>query len=168
MSINHQYIQYTDQVKKRYVKTVPYMVSGLRLDPSDTSHRIDFLLSTPESRFDFDKKELKGDFVYDDDVLELYSDVEVRLFERLNKPLIENGLLKEYIGSPEGVSTDNFLSDEDVEEIVRIKLPNTLRKRISSITSSISINRCLIRAKELGRSYSIIKILQERLAELND
>lgn len=167
MSHNHQYIEHSGNIKKRYVKTVPFMISGTRINPNGITpnERVDFLLKTEEPQFDFDKKKING-FNYSDDVLELYSDLEVRLFERLNKETIEAGYLKEFIGDTDSVDTSNLLKDEEIDELVKIKLPNVLKGKLKHITSAVTIERCLDRAKELDRSYKIIATIEDRLAEL--
>lgn len=165
MSTNHQYIQFSDDVVKRFEKTVPFILSGYRLNPHNPSEQINFVLQTDESCFDFtSKKKIKSD--YEHDVIELYSDKEVKMFLRLNRSIIERGYLKEYAGSPEQINTDNLVNDTEIQEIASIKTPNMLKSRLKTITSHIVIQRCLDAAIQLNRPYSIIKLLEAKLEEL--
>jgi len=173
MSKNHQYIEFEDRIIKRYEKTVPSVLTGLRLDPHRPENRIDWLLVSPTSSFkqtwtDGEKPTLdRVAFSYADEVVELYSDVEVRLFERLNKAAIEAGLLIPYEGEAPAINTDNALIDTNVFSVASIKQVTALKKRINDITSIITLNRVLEAAKDLDRPISIIKAIESRINELS-
>lgn len=160
MSYNHQFIQF--EPIKRFVKTVTHRVTGYRLDPSKTENQIDWLLSTPDSNFNFETKKVKG-FDYEEEVLELYTAAEVKLFERLNRKLIEEGTLKVYTGDRDVVDLSNMLSDEEVDEVAGIRQTPAIKKRLQTITSIASLNRIKTAAEELNRPLSIIKAIDERI-----
>lgn len=173
MSNNHQFIAFNDRVVKRYVKTVLYRVSGYRIDPYRPENQLTFLLITPERDLKFVPQENarpkieRMNFSYDDEVLELYSDSEVRIFERLNRATIEAGLLKEYKEETPAINTENMLDDEEIEEIAGIRQLPALRKRLSTITSVITLGRIQNAAHDLNRSVSIIKAVEDRINELS-
>lgn len=165
MSKNHQFLEFSENVVKRYAKTVPYVISGYRLNPHNPNERLDFILKTPENNFDFQAKKLKG-LDYETEVIELYSTQEANMFLRLNKNAIERGLLKEYDGTPNEVSTENLVNDAEILELASIKAPNSLKSRLKTITSTVVVERILDKAIELGRSVTIIKLLEDKLDEL--
>lgn len=172
MSFNHQFVQHAGTIVRKYTKTTNRAITGFRLDPSRLENRIDWLLASPESAFDVtwnDGEEVKlvrKSFTYEDEVLELYSDAEVRAFERWNAGLLARGILKEYDGSVPEIDTTNFMTDGQISEIAAIKNINALRKKLATITSVETINRILTAAEQLDRSYSMIKAIQERKKEL--
>lgn len=165
MSYNHQIIEFSDSVVKRYVKTVPYAVTGFRLDPHNPANRLDWMLKTDEAQFDFDTKKVSG-FNYENDVLELYSEQEVKLFERLNRRLIEEGVLKVYNEEAPEIDRANMLDDDEVSEIASIRQVTAFKKRISDITSVPTMERIIEAAHELNRPISIVNAAQGRLDEI--
>lgn len=165
MSVNHQFIEFSDKVVKRYAKTVPFIITGNRINPYNPADKLNFLLQTEETCFDFDTKQMTG-IDYEHDVIELYSDTEAKLFLRMNKSVIERGYLKEYDGSPNETSTENLISDAEIKELASIKAPNSLKSRLKTISSAVVIKRCIDQAIKLDRSYTIIKILENKLEEL--
>jgi len=173
MSINHQFLEFNDRVVKRYVKTVLYRVSGWRVDPHRPENRLDFLLITPEKDIEFitqaegSPKLNHTRFSYDDEVLELYSDTEARVFERWNKSLIERGLIKEYTLTAPSIDNSNMLTDRDVKDIANIRQLTALKKRLSTITSDVSLIRIKEAATELDRSINVIKTIEGRINELS-
>lgn len=179
MSINHQYYEFSDNVVKRYVKTVPYGVTGWRLDPANKTRRVEFMLSNRTDQLRIVNKiqvsgeavlthvTEQGDLDYENDVLELYSDDELRTFSRFNKHLIENGLIKEFTESTPVIEDANFLSDTEVADIANIMNLGAFKKKISEITSKVTINRVLSSARELNRSANIINAIEARLDELS-
>lgn len=175
MSKNHQFFEFDTKIVERWVKTVPHMVSGKRFNPYKPDETIDFVLKTDPSNFNYDQSskvsfpnsERKVTFAYEDEVLELYSDNEVRLFQRLNRGLIERGLLKRYEGTASSINAINALSDEEVEEIAG--LPNLLsyKKRLNEITSVVTIERVMAAVIRADRKASFVTAAQERKNELN-
>jgi len=164
-SSNHQFLEYSGNVVARYYKTVPYIVTGLRLNPHNPSERIAFVLQTPEEQFDFDLKERK-DISYNDEVLELYSDTEAKLFERLNASLFENGLLATYTGQTVQINKSNYLTDEEVELIAGTRTVSKLQERLSTITSRATVTRILEAAQEMNRPVRIVTAISDKLHEL--
>jgi len=164
-SVNHQYINHSDSVVERYVKTVLHGISGYRYDP-DTGKVTDFFLSTPESVFNFATRERNGDIVYDSEVLELYTDQEVKYFKRANKSLLERGLLKPYYATSIATDESNLLDDTQIEEIAAIVTPAQLKKRLATITSEVTLNRILDSMQALGRKESMRHLVKARIEEI--
>lgn len=169
MSINHQFVEFSDRVVRRYVKTVLHRVSGYRTDPHRPENRLDFLLATPDKDIEYTPVEegrpiiKQIHFTYDEEVLELYSDTEVKTFERWNKALLESGSLKEYTFTAPELNTTNLLTDDAVEEIAGIKQLAALRNRLEDITSEVSLKRIRSVAVDLNRSVNVIKAIEDRI-----
>lgn len=172
MSVNHQFIQHEEKIVKRYTKTVPHMVTGKRLDPNRPENQLTWLLQSPDKNFSLHWSETEAPkltriaFTYGDEVIELYSDVEVRLFERLNSTLIEQGVLKIYDQSAPLVDTTNLLTDAEVTAIAATKQLPALKKRIATITSIHTLRRILEAIETLDRPMSVARTLQNRIKEL--
>jgi hypothetical protein len=155
MSMNNILLTATNPPTHRYAKTIPSKLSGLRLDPV-TFVAIPFVLHTPNAR----------DFVYDDAVIELYSDREHRHFLQVNRAFIKAGFLKEYHGEAEPEDLSNIISDEEVEQIASIRTVLAMKARLKDITSPVTVDRVLSMAKHIGRPASIITLIQQRLEEM--
>lgn len=164
-SMNHQFIEYSDQTVKRYIKTVPNIVAGVRLNPHNPQEQISFLLQTSPHDFDFTQHRVVG-HTYENDVLELYSDKELKLFLKMNRNLIEQGLIKEYDGNHAETNLSNLLNDEEVKEVAALKPISALTERLSAITSEITLKRILEAAEELNRPHNSIRAIQNRINEL--
>lgn len=173
MSQNHQFIAFDSQIVKRYAKTITGILTGYRLDPNRPENRIDWLLSSPNKYFQVvweDGKEpkiIRTGFSYDDEVIELYSDTEVRLFERLNRAAIENGALKLYYDGAPDIDTTNFMSDDEVETIAMIKQIPAIKKKIAGIYSELTLKRILAAVEQHDRPMSVAKAIQARIDELS-
>ncbi len=178
MSVNHQFVEFSDQVKKRYVKAGLGGLSGWRLNPRDgvnTNNRIDFLLVTPESSLEYtpyteDKNTQirQVGFSYEDEVLELYSEREVQAFQRMNRLLIENGLLVEYSAEAPEVRQNNAVTEAEMNRIARMKTAAHFNKRISEITSVQVLNSILRIMEELDDvKNGQLKAIRARINELN-
>lgn len=173
MSVNHQFIQFEDNIVKRYTKTVNSMVSGRRLDPARPENQMTWLLKSPDGNFrvlwegtgDTPKCERIA-FSYEDEVIELYSEIEVRLFERQNRALIERGVLKVYSEEAPAIDTTNLLTDEEVKNLAATKQPLSFKKKISEITSVHTLQRILESIEQQNRPVSFMKTVQERIKEL--
>jgi len=174
MSKNHQFIEFDMQVVERWVKTCAHMVSGKRFNPYKPSETIDWVLRTNPTNFDFSKinkaqypdAASKITFVYEDEVLELYSDNEARLFRRLNKGLIERGLLKQYLGSPSQVNINNTVSDQELEEIASITTIAAFKKKLYGLSSAVTVGRLITVLKTLDKKASYITAAEEYYKEL--
>ncbi|MFN9113992.1 MAG: hypothetical protein ACK5XN_28335, partial [Bacteroidota bacterium] len=84
MAKNNIYPAKSEEIFKRYAKVPVNIVAGLRVDPFDTRIQVGWTLSTSEEDFDFSSK-TRRNFVYDNEVIELYSSHEDVMFRRLNK-----------------------------------------------------------------------------------
>lgn len=175
MSRNHQFYEFDDQIVERWVKTPAHMVSGKRVNPYKPTEHIDFVLRTHRDNFNYEMYdqnkfpdvESKRKFVYEDEVLELYSDTEARLFRRLNRNLIERGLLKPYHGSARETDMSNLLSDEEVTEVATIKTLAGFKRRLSEITSTNTLDRIMVAVRANNRAISFLTAIEDRKNELN-
>ncbi len=173
MSVNHQFIAFDDKIVKRYAKTTNHILSGYRLDPYRPENRIDWLLSSPNKNFQVVWEDgvppqiIRTAFSYDEEVIELYSDVEVRLFERLNRRSIENGALKVYTDESPSVDLSNALTDDEVEKIATIKQVPALRKKVAGISSPLTLKRILEAVERHDRPMSVARAIQDRINELS-
>jgi hypothetical protein len=175
MSTNHQFYAFSDDVVERWVKTPVHMVSGKRLNPYNPTEQIDWALRTRRENFNYDRysqrehpdKASKVTFDYEDEVLELYSEVEAKLFRRLNRVLIERGLLKPYKGSARDTDETNIMSDEQVDEFAKTKSFAQFRKRVSEITSPTTLDRLYVAVKAHNRPISFLTVLEDRKNGIN-
>lgn len=174
MSINHQFVQHSEKTVKKYVRTTNKAVTGFRLDPNRLENRIDWLLASPDNAFEviwIDGEEVKvirkpGMFEYEDEVLELYSQPEVDVFKRLNRGLLERGILVEYEGELPQLDMSKVFTDVNIAEIAATKNILSLRKKLQDITNVETINRILAAAEKLDRPMSVAKAIQDRKREL--
>ncbi len=164
-SINHQFPELQDTIFRRYKKTVPHIIGGLRSNPYKTGEQLSWQLKTPEDNFSFTENKLV-DFTYDEEVLEIYTEADDKAFRRQNRVLFDQGLLVEFGSSRDESKSPNDLTDADIKEIAALKQVPAIRKRIHDITSRATLNRIKDTAKALERSYRIIETIDERLAEL--
>ncbi len=156
-SVNNMFLIAGEPVK-RYVKTLPSKISGSRLEPgSDAVHPIYFVL---ESLRD-------APFSYEAEVLELYTDKEVKYFMQANKSLVAAGFIKEYNGTISEPDVTNFLSDEDVQIIAAIKTVPALTNRLDELTSRVAVHRVLDAANDIGRPKRFIDAIELRLMEFS-
>ena len=137
---------------KRYVKTVPSKLGGVRFDTDGKNH-VGFILETQNV----------DTFVYDDEVLEIYTAREDRALRQLNKSLFTNGYLKEYMQEAPDVDVHNMLTDDEILEIAKITNIQVLQKRIAELTSSLTVRRILTAANDVGRPIKTIAAIQARL-----
>lgn len=152
--MNNAFVAAGDPIA-RYVKTVDHPITGWRLSPEDNK-QVEFILSTPTTEFD-----------YDTAVLEFYNERDLRFFLQRNKYLIENGLVKIFTGEAEPVDTTNLLTDDQVQEIATTRTPAAMIKRLSELTSDLTVKRVLAVAKEIGRPAKMLTIIEERLQQLS-
>lgn len=142
----------------KYMKTVRSKIAGFRLHP-ENQQQVGFVLESDEDPDTFD---------YDREVLELYSDKEVRFFKQANKKLIEAGLLKPFTGDAEDVRLNNLVSDDELEEVVSTSNQAELKARLTKYTSLVVVERALTLAKEMGRPRRILTVIEQRKAELQE
>lgn len=139
---------------RKYVKTVPSRVGGVRFD-ADGKNQTGFILDSDPNGF-----------VYDSEVLEIYTEREDRAVRQWNQKLFTNGLLKEYNAEQPQIDLSNMLSDEDVTAIAAMRNLPALQKRLQEITSSITAQRIYDSAVELGRPAKTIASIKERVDAL--
>lgn len=177
-SENHQYLEFNDQVKKRYVRTVLQPITGYRLNPRNNvnpNERIAFVLATPDDNVEIIPYEegiptqvKQTKFSYEDEVLELYTDLEVRSFERMNKLLIENGILVPYNEQAPQIDITNLLTKEEILKIVKMRQTPTFKARVDQITSINTLKSLLSELeKDEDVKYTHIKYVTEKINEFN-
>ena len=180
-SVNHQFLEFSEQVKKRYIKTRLEPLTGWRLNPRNAvnpNERMDFLLATPEENLDIVPYDTNGSgqptqhkqvrFSYEDEVLELYTEFEVRAFERMNRLLIENGLLIEYDAEAPAINKANVLSDAEIIKIANLKTVTALKKRLAEITSIETLKTLLDKMQEIDTTtMAHVRAVKERINEFN-
>jgi len=173
MSHNHQYIEFDSRVVKRYAKTTVGMLTGYRIDPKRPENRVAWMLSSPRASFHHEWRDgekpvlVRADFKYEDEIIELYSEDEIRLFERWNRRNIEEGLLKVYDAAAPDVSTINLVSDEELDKVAQYKQNARIVEKVNEYTSVHTLRRLLSAVEKHDRSYSIIKLINERINELS-
>jgi hypothetical protein len=161
MSKYHQYPEFSDRVVARYQKTVPCKISGIRLNPHDDSTRIDFLLESQEDNY------ANGTviFNYKDDVVELYSDKEARMFKSLNGKLFEEGAIVDYNDTPAEVKMDNALTDAEVKALAKYGTREKFTEKLKEFDSWVPVSRILAQLDENSPVWRR-DILMKRLEEL--
>jgi hypothetical protein len=174
-SKNHQYVELSEQVVKRYVRTTLEPITGQRTDPLNPTIRVDWLLATPDKNYTYipytpeHTTQVRQDaFTYEDEVLELYSPAEVRVFQQLNRSLIEAGKLKEYTDVAPVIDTSNALTDIQVIKLASIKQLPAFRKELTAITSPQTLERVKAMAEALDRPTSIVKAVETRMEEIKN
>ena len=175
-------MEFNNQIVKRYVRTTTYPVSGRRLNPRNKQNPfevIDFLLATPSDNFDFNvevdpaggavtKTTLQQNkFDYEHEVLELYTDEEVKMFQRLNRDLLTNGDLIEYDDKAPDVDLVNTLSDAEIKKLVRLKTKSIFESKVNELTSLRTLKLVMDALEETDAPMSYARIIRERENELN-
>jgi hypothetical protein len=166
MSKQNIYYELSDKVVKRYAKVPVHLVAGVRIDPYDQKNTISWLLMTEASNYD--EKTKQKTFVYEEEVIELYSQYEADAFVRLNKKLIERGLLKVYTGSGSTVDETNTMSDDELSKILSIRSNEDFASEINKLSSSLTLTRLKQLAVDMGKSVKRVHVLEARIKELND
>ena len=174
MSKNHQYIELQDKVYSRYIKTGVAILSGMRSDPYDPKNRIPYILKTPDSVVIWqEESDNEGNthlvvpqgrkpIIYEDEVLEVYSEAEDRVFKQLNRKLIESGDLIPYHEERlSDINMSNALSDNDIVLIANSATIPIFKKKIKTITSAPTLLRIDQKLTELGRKPSFKQALAE-------
>jgi hypothetical protein len=160
MSKYHQYPEYSDRVVARYQKTIPCKIAGIRLNPHDDVTRMDFLLESREENFEGDSVT----FNYRDDIVELYSDKEARMFKSLNAKLFEEGVLVPYSETPAEVRMDNTLSDVEVKALAKFGTKEKFAEKLREFDSWVPVSRILAQLDEnspVWRRDLVMKRLEE-------
>lgn len=161
MSKYHQFPEYSDRVVARYQKAIPCKLSGTRLSPNDDNTRIDFILSSREENFENGAIR----FNYKDDVIELYSDKEARMFQAINNRLFEAGSLVPYTDSPAEVKIDNALSQDQIKALAKYGNKAQFAEKLKEFDSWVPVSRVLAELDENAPMWRRDLLLQ-RLNEL--
>jgi hypothetical protein len=140
----------------RFTLTPKHGITGWRLNPDDNNRKVEWALTpTPEPEFDYER-----------DVIELYSDKEVKFFKQANRYLLKEGLIREFEGTPKPIDITNMLTDEQVMEIATDTQIKRLKNRLAELTSKVSVDRIYRTAIEIGRPAKTLELMKERLDEL--
>ena len=161
MSKYHQYPEYSDRVVARYQKTIPCKIAGIRLNPHDDVTRMDFLIESREDNF-IDNAVV---FNYKDDIIELYSDKEARMFKSLNAKLFEDGAIAPYNEAPAEVRMDNMLTDNDVKSLAKFGTKDKFAEKLKEFDSWVPVSRILAQLDENSPVWRR-DLLMKRLEEL--
>lgn len=175
-------MEFGNQIIKRYVRTTVYPVSGRRLNPRNKVNPfevIDFLLATPADNFNFNVETdpngggvikttlAQTKFDYEHEVIELYTDEELKMFQRLNRDLLTDGDLIEFDEKAPEVDLVNTLSDADIKKLVRIKTKSVFEAKINELTSLRTLKLVMDALEETDAPMSYAKIIRERENEFN-
>lgn len=161
MSKYHQYPEYSDRVVARYQKTIPCKIAGIRLNPHDDVTRMDFLIESREDNF-IDNAVV---FKYKDDIIELYSEKEARMFKSLNAKLFEDGAIAPYNEVPAEVRMDNMLTDNDVKSLAKFGTKDKFAEKLKEFDSWVPVSRILAQLDENSPVWRR-DLLMKRLEEL--
>lgn len=155
-SVNVQYPQLLKQPVARFERAIISGVSGRRLNPQGLAV-VEFLIQ-PNDPSD-----------YDEAILELYSDEELAVFKRLNRPLFEQGLLVPFEGDRTAVGMVNIMTDAQIEEVISQSLTiKDIGLKVQPITSVFTLDRFIKIAVEMGKTSRYVKVIEDRKKELED
>jgi hypothetical protein len=167
MAMNNIYPTVSNEAYKKYAKVPINMLAGLRVDPTDTRVNVGWLLSTDEDNYDLSSNSRKA-FVYDDEVIEIYSELEDKMFRRLNKGLFAKGLLKDYHESQLPIDTKNFISDAEITEIVDLRSMTEFMSRLDKFDSLSTLNRIRDFAISENKSVKKVQAIDARIKAVQD
>ena len=167
MAINNIYHMMQGSAYKRYTKVPINLVGGLRVDPTDTRLQIGWILHTDETDFDFaTKKRMR--FVYENEVIEIYSESEDKLFRKLNSGLFRAGLLKEFFETDEIVNSPNFVDDSEISRIVEIRSLTEFQAAVAKFDALATLERIKQQLIDQGKSVKKVQLLENRIKEVSD
>lgn len=139
MSFNNIYLELVDvEPYSRYQKNVPSAVSGWRLNPKDLSHRVEFLLASPSSKFN-----------YQSDVIELYSEKEDRYFRMANSVLFDMAYLIPYV--------------EDGDEVTGEILVDNVNTLVDEIAGTTRYDEFVEKAKGIENTAVLLQLYKSCL-----
>lgn len=162
MANNNIYVELEGSAYKRYEKVPINIVAGLRANPLDTKLQVGWSLTTSED--DFSVKENKRTaFVYETEVIEIYSEIEDKIFRRLNKSLFDKGLLKVHEGLTPEYDFANFITDEQVGEIINIRTTDEFKNKLDAYNSLSTLNRIKDAAITANKSIKKIQLIENRI-----
>ena len=162
MSKYHQYPEFANTVIARYQKTLPCKLAGIRLNPHNPTERVDFILASHEDKF------VNGTltFDYDTDVVELYSEQELRMFEALNKKAFQAGKLAPYTDTPQPIETKHALTEETIKALSKYGNKEQFKAKLEEFDSWVPVSRILAYLDENSPEWRR-KALLDRMNELN-
>jgi hypothetical protein len=160
MSIHNIYPEFADRVLERWQKAIVGTVAGKRIDPYTENARVDFLLITKEHNFDIATRKVA--FVYEDEVIELYTEREVTVFRALNKAAIENGLLKPFEDAPPEVNDTNIYTDAQLLAILNEKNMPTYKGMLKKITAIPVLDRMETLITDDHRQWVLKELIKRR------
>lgn len=166
MATNNIYHELADKVVKRYAKVPLHIISGVRVDPHNQNAKVVWILKTELENYDFKTK--KTNFVYEDEVIELYSQFEADAFVRLNASLFKNGLIKEYHGKQDEVDLSNAIDDTELLRIANLKTISDFESSLEKFSSQLTLERLKQIAIQAGKSVKRIQLIDARIEALND
>lgn len=175
MSVNHQFIELQDtEIYARYQKTQVAALALERPNPHDLTKRAQVLLVTPESSLRYLKDKDGYDIFdgragidYDEEVIEIYSAQEDKIFRRLNEKLIADGELVLYQDQRIAADTSNALTQAQVVEIASVKSIPIFKSKLKAVTSVITLDRIRESLIQLGRPMSFVNALDEYKKHVN-
>lgn len=141
----------------RYLRVPKHGITGWRLNPEDHDKKIEFELTPINDTFDYER-----------DVIEIYSDKELKLFKQANRYLFTQGFLTEYEGEPEPIDTTNMLTDAQVLELASERSIKRIETKLGELTSRVSVKRVYDTAVEIGRPAKTLAVMKARLDALQD
>jgi hypothetical protein len=162
-SKHNVYPEFSDQVVERWQKSTVMAIGGKRLNPYRPDEKLDFLLMSRDEDFNLATRVLT--FNYESEIVELYSDREVRLFRSLNKSAIERGLMKPYEELAPAVDTSNVLTDSDIADILNITNHLKLKSRLKQITALHVLTRIKAGITDNHKQW-FAKLVEARRLEL--
>lgn len=163
MPANNIFIEYDDRIIARYKRTCVHAISGIRIHPT-SNERVSFMLNSDWR--DFDPATEKVKFNYSNDIIEIYSEQEDKVFRALNAYLFHNGFIAPYAGGRDVVSTTNSMSDEAISDLAGNQSIVEFSDKINALDSVVTLQRILDTVKSADRPYSFIRIIEKRLSEL--
>jgi len=167
MALNNIYFTLQDKIYKRYTKVPVNVVGGLRVDPTDTRLQIGWVLTTGEDSYDYSTKK-RTKFVYDDEVIEVYSEPEDKLFRKLNSGLFRSGLLKEYNEENELVDSPNFVNDAEILRVIEIRSLAEFEAALKKFDAVATLERIYQQLIDQGKSVKKVQLVEARLKEVRD
>lgn len=135
MSLFTIYPEYSDSVLERWKRVSVCAVAGTRLSPDNPALRVSFISQSQKELVDGSVA-----FDYENDVIELYSEKEMKLFRIMNKNAIEKGLLIPFAGTADDLNTANALTDKEIDAMITLHHAK-FKKELSVITSEHTLKR---------------------------
>lgn len=137
-----------------YVKTVPSQVDVIILNP--------FKNNEPQGRV------LTGENGSKDSLVQVWTPQEDIFFHRMNARLFEKGLIIKYVPKEENKVDEHPLeqyTDDELDTVVNSKF-FVLQNALNKTTSEALIFRLLEAARRNEKSDRIVKVIENRLAEI--